>query len=67
MVLQSIICQGVNYVFNLLLLSNTPGKNSLRQRKQPVAAENHEHVARGMTLKKKLYIDDLTVLVGPRA
>ena len=47
--------------------SNAPGKNLLRQRKQPVAAENHEHVARGMTLKKKLYIDDLTVLVGPRA
>jgi len=50
-----------------IYLSNTPGKNSLRQRQQPVAAENRAHVARGMTLKKKLYIDDLTVLVGPHA
>ena len=40
----------------LILIINTPGKNSLRQRKEPVAAENRAHVARGMTLKKKLYI-----------
>ena len=72
------ICDSLDYLFNIILftiyfniilyyISNTPGKNSLRQRQQPVAAENRAHVARGMTLKKKLYIDDLTVLVGPHA
>ena len=44
------------YYYYYYLFNNTPGKNSLRQRKEPVAAENREHVARGMNLKKKLYI-----------